>query len=77
MKVEKFKNLIIFQLPAGTCCENLSNLNRAIFFSQKSFVCVKIIFFKSKNAKTCQKKTKDHFRRGSRVQFPGNQFGLI
>jgi hypothetical protein len=41
MKVEKFKNLIIFQLPAGTCCENLSNLNRAIFFSQKSFVCAK------------------------------------
>jgi len=54
VKVENFKNCFIFWLlPAGSCCRNLAN--EKYFFSksrelgqlvsQKSFICVKIIFF--------------------------------
>jgi hypothetical protein len=57
VKVKNFKNCFIFWLLlAGTCCRNLGNKKYFFsksqklgqFFSQKSFICVKIIFFRLK-----------------------------
>lgn len=49
MKVEKFKNPIIFWLFSGTCCRNLAILflifecgKSGASSKQKSFICVKI-----------------------------------
>jgi hypothetical protein len=62
MKIKKY--LRFFWLHVGTWCKIFVNFFfrkvnetwwiRAIFFSHKSFVCVEIIFIRSKNAKSYQ-----------------------
>jgi hypothetical protein len=62
MKVKKFNNTLTFWLLPGTGCRILAIQNRSKpgkldqFYSQKSFVCAKIIFFSSKMQQFAQLK---------------------